>query len=137
MNLGTSADNYFYVDSLSGDWVQEDVGDRENPRSTMCHDDGPSISRIVAEGNEHPIHPDHIRSLRDQCLDAEVPFNFAGWGEWLPWGQLHAQLHVGITPTPNSTDTYWFPDGKTIRKVGKEHAGRLLDGVEHNGRVSQ
>ena len=137
VNLGTSADNYFYVDSLSGDWVQEDVGDRENPRSTMCHDDGPSISRIVAEGNEHPIHPDHIRSLRDQCLDAEVPFNFAGWGEWLPWGQLHAQLHVGITPTPNSTDTYWFPDGKTIRKVGKEHAGRLLDGVEHNGRVSQ
>ena len=38
------------------------------------------IDRIIVEGNEHPIHPDHVRSLRDQCLDANVPFNFAGWG---------------------------------------------------------
>ena len=74
VNLGTSADNYFYVDSLAGDWVQEDVGDRENPPSTMCHDDGPSLNLIIAEGNEHPIHPQWVRCLRDQCLDAGVEF---------------------------------------------------------------
>ena len=74
VNLGASADNYFYVDSLAGDWVQEDVGDRENPPSTMCHDDGPSLNLIIAEGNEHPIHPQWVRCLRDQCLDAGVEF---------------------------------------------------------------
>jgi hypothetical protein len=28
---------------------------------------------------------------------------------------------------------FQFPDGATVRRVGKHHAGRLLDGVEHNG----
>ena len=95
----------------------------------------PNINLLIAEGNEHPMHPDHVRSLRDQGKDV-VPFHFAGWGDCLPLGQLHAQLHVGITPTPNSTDVYRFPDGRTIRKVGKDKSGRLLDGQEHNGRVS-
>ena len=32
------------------------------------------LTLIVAEGNEHPIHPDWLRSLRDQCEDAGVKF---------------------------------------------------------------
>lgn len=31
-----------------------------------------------------PMHPDWVRSLRDQCQSAEVPFFFKSWGEWLP-----------------------------------------------------
>jgi protein gp37 len=31
-----------------------------------------------------PIHPDWVRSVRDQCAAAGVPFFFKGWGKQLP-----------------------------------------------------
>ncbi len=31
-----------------------------------------------------PMHPDWVRSLRDQCQCTDVPFFFKSWGEWLP-----------------------------------------------------
>jgi hypothetical protein len=33
------------------------------------------------------MHPDWARSLRDQCVNAGVPFLFKQWGEWgpAPW----------------------------------------------------
>ena len=33
--------------------------------------------------NARPCHPDWIRSLRDQCAAASVPFWFKQWGEWV------------------------------------------------------
>ncbi len=34
-----------------------------------------------------PMHPDWVRSLRDQCNAAKVPFFFKQWGRWEPsWG---------------------------------------------------
>jgi len=30
-----------------------------------------------------PMHPDWVRSIRDQCQAAGVPFFFKQWGEWL------------------------------------------------------
>jgi protein gp37 len=45
-----------------------------------------------------PIHPDWVRSLRDQCQVAGTPFFFKSWGEWAE------------------------------HKVGRKKAGRLLDG---------
>jgi len=78
-----------------------------------------------------PMHPDWVRSLRDQCLAAGVPFFFKTWGEWMPF-------------TPSEDDGWWpvfpidFPDGN-IRainidtatrayRVGRRRAGRELDG---------
>lgn len=44
------------------------------------------IDWVIAGGesgpNARPAHPDWFRSLRDQCLAAEVPFLFKQWGEW-------------------------------------------------------
>jgi protein gp37 len=34
--------------------------------------------------NARPMHPDWVRSLRDQCQAAGVPFHLKQWGEWLP-----------------------------------------------------
>lgn len=51
-----------------------------------------------------PVHPDWVRSIRDQCARGGVAFHFKQFGEW--------------------------KDGV---RVGKKAAGRLLDGVEHNG----
>lgn len=63
----------------------------------------PSIDWVVVGGesgpNARPMHPDWARSLRDQCVAAEVPFHFKQWGEW-----------------------------QGGSRVGKRAAGRLLDG---------
>lgn len=55
-----------------------------------------------------PLHPDWVRSLRDQCVDAGVAFHFKQWGEYAPH------------PSP-------MADGAVYR-VGKARAGRVLDG---------
>lgn len=34
--------------------------------------------------NARPMHPDWVRSLRDQCAAADVPFWFMQWGEFIP-----------------------------------------------------
>ena len=83
------------------------------------------LTLIVAEGNEHPIHPAWLRSLRDQCKDASVKFNLASWGRWMPvfdhsnFISAECGDHVGH------------------QDVGKDKSGRLLDGVEHNGVVQE
>jgi protein gp37 len=34
--------------------------------------------------NARPMHPEWVRSLRDQCIETDTPFFFKQWGEWLP-----------------------------------------------------
>lgn len=70
-------------------------------------------------GNARPMHPDWARSLRDQCADAGVPFLFKQWGEWLPDNQ-----------NPNIAPPH---DQSAAIRVGKKSAGRMLDGVQHDG----
>lgn len=69
---------------------------------------------VGGESGRHarPMHPDWARSLRDQAQAAGVPFLFKQWGEW----------------APNETQGSDY-----AQRVGKKAAGRLLDGVEHNG----
>jgi protein gp37 len=67
--------------------------------------------------NARPMHPDWVRSIRDQCVASGVPFFFKQWGEWEPCGV-------------NAPDAY-LGDGSErvgVRKVGKKNAGRVLDG---------
>jgi protein gp37 len=91
----------------------------------------PGIHWVIVGGesgaNARPMHPQWVRSLRDQCNGADVPFFFKQWGEELPKGQGNHDLderglfrresHVG---------------GQTYYRVGKKAAGRLLDGREWN-----
>jgi protein gp37 len=53
-----------------------------------------------------PMHREWVRSIRDQCVAAGVPFLFKQWGEWMP-----VNLH-----------------GISHQRVGKKGAGRMLDG---------
>jgi len=69
-----------------------------------------------------PMHPDWARSLRDQCAAAGVPFFFKQNGEY-----------ASVSEVEGPGEHHRFPDGATVRKLGKKAAGRLLDGVEHNG----
>jgi protein gp37 len=67
-----------------------------------------------------PMGAEWPRSIRDQCVKAEIPFFFKQWGAWLP------ALCDGATTdkfiTLNCAD-------QPIR-VGKKAAGALLDGRE-------
>ena len=91
--------------------------------------------------NARPMHPDWVRSIRDQCVDAGVPFFFKQWGEWAPVNEIgdgwycltHSFGNMIRTRIPNKSkimENAW--DGHLIARVGKKRAGRLLDGREWN-----
>jgi protein gp37 len=81
----------------------------------------PALDWVIVGGESgqdaRPVHPDWVRSLRDQCTAAEVPFFFKQWGEFLPDSQ-----RTGI---PEPHEEFGI-------RVGKKAAGRLLDGRECN-----
>lgn len=69
-----------------------------------------------------PMHPDWARKLRNRCTTAGVPYFFKQWGEWASLKQLPHEVDV----KPSTTET--VVAGKTVYRVGKRAAGRLLDG---------
>ncbi|AMR77658.1 phage Gp37/Gp68 family protein [Cupriavidus nantongensis] len=100
-----------------------------------------------------PMHPDWARSLRDQCAAAGVPLLFKQWGEYLPWTHFNVAKiddppeqtrfgtmewqddhweHVGYPTWADSADGV-IDDLQCMGRVGKKAAGRLLDGVQHDG----
>lgn len=98
-----------------------------------------------------PMHPDWVRSLRDQCASASVPFLFKQWGEWCTSQQMTDQTgdslytddlsqyrvdHQAMDNTgATSFDAEKLSGGARtpVYRIGKASAGRLLDGQLHNG----
>jgi len=72
-------------------------------------------------GDARPTHPAWVRSLRDQCANAGVPFLFKQWGEWAPYDRSRVDWAV-----PGACDA-------PLSRIGKKLAGRRLDGVLHDG----
>jgi protein gp37 len=72
-----------------------------------------------------PIHPDWVRSLRNQCEHAGVPFFFKQWGQWCPREEYS---FASGSPDLASCKRFTFPDGQEVYKVGKHHSGNTLDG---------
>lgn len=138
------------MDALAGK-----AGMNSCPRMT------PELDWIIVGGESgpdaRPMHPDWARSLRDQCAAAGVPFLFKQWGEWREWDDGNGN------PEPEEIDNaseyadwvfasavnpgFISNDGNTftrenlpeeepcrlVERVGKHRAGRLLDGVQHDG----
>lgn len=89
--------------------------------------------------NARPMHPDWVRSIRDQCVAAGVPFFFKQWGEWVGGKRPDSnpanltKLHNGkITDIALKRVRHWFDGVDFSERVGKATAGRLLDGREWN-----
>jgi hypothetical protein len=101
----------------------------------------PGIDWVITGGESggkaRPSHPDWFRDLRDQCAKADVPFHFKQHGEWL--GQSQADVLDDDAQVRILTNVCAYDHGEksgpleTLYRVGKHAAGRLLDGVEHNG----
>jgi len=70
-----------------------------------------------------PLHPDWVRSIRNQCERAGVPFFFKQWGEYAPWTLTNGNQH------PNH-EAYHPDVNLGYDKVGKHKSGNLLDGVK-------
>lgn len=99
---------------------------REKPESG-----GWGIDWVVCGGESgagaRPMHPGWARSLRDQCASADVPFLFKQWGDWAP--------HDVARPTAaqlNAHGTHWDGTAAATARVGKQRAGRRLDGRIHD-----
>lgn len=127
-------------DALSGELV---VGTSTGYERTKG---GAVLDWIICGGesgpNARPMHPDWVRSLRDQCAAAGTPFLFKQWGEW-------GQAYYTVCPDSDMSrnKAVWLGwDGNQAKpshhglenpigviRIGKKRAGRMLDGVEHDG----
>lgn len=107
---------------------------------TTAGDPAVGICWVIAGGESgtdaRPTHPDWIRSLRDQCTAAGVPFHFKQWGEYAP-AIIGDDIDVkkldplGLTPDGRRVDWMDCSDGvEAMARFGKKAAGRLLDGRE-------
>ncbi len=109
-------------------------------------------------GSPRAVHPDHVRLLRDQCVDAHVPFWFKQWGDFLPLPVVdrpgmsggravqRCGWHAAIIREPGPSGTMRNATTRPMRagdrtkggimldedtfavKVGAKAAGRELDG---------
>lgn len=77
-----------------------------------------------------PMHPGWVRSIRDQCLAAEVPFFFKQWGEWAPLSLAEVPLAALPRTMPS---TRHLAGGIEMTNLGKKLAGRMLDNLLHDG----
>jgi len=98
-----------------------------------------------------PMHPDWVRGIRDQCVQAGVPFTFKQWGEWAPeeaisendrivagahdrWGTVDLDGRLWELTTPwtsidlQTGEMTKDPEEAVMWRVGKKAAGRELDG---------
>lgn len=119
-------------------WIQGNCGESSQTLQ------GNRLDWVICGGETgpgaRPMHPDWVRSLRDQCQSAGVPFFFKGWGEWAPIGWVHADSKFDLPHIVISQDGRVVQSRKDLapshnselRRVGKRRAGRLIDGVEHN-----
>lgn len=70
-----------------------------------------------------PMHPDWVRSIRDECTASSVPFFFKQWGEYRELS--HALIDLGRS-VPR--ETMLELGDVVMARVGKKSAGRELDG---------
>ncbi|MCW5727231.1 phage Gp37/Gp68 family protein [Parvibaculum sp.] len=147
VDLRDMCNGHYFFNALTGArWHDAEGG---------AHDmNGERLDWVIAGGESgdgaRPMHPDWLRSLRDQCAQAETAFFFKQWGEWLPWEPEHgpcwksqsgrSEDHHALFPADWDNQTKWDDGlwavnaGETqaaFERVGKKAAGAMLDGREH------
>lgn len=132
----------FCLNSLTG-WstVYPKGTDR---RKIMRNDEFTCLDWVICGGETgpgaRPMHPDWVRSLRDQCQAAGTSFFFKSWGDWQEGSALDTNakhmivLNSGETVEPghelsiSQREKWQYLRPCMMSRVGKKNAGRLLDG---------
>lgn len=120
-------DSEWEFDILAGKAVRLDAKE---------YDDIPILSGVILGGENghkanHPLHPEWVRTVRDQCEAASVPFFFKGWGEWKHADDPQQCVeYLKIAKNPKIMGTRH--DALLMYHIGKKAAGRDLDGQEYN-----
>lgn len=130
-------------------WLDDIIADPETGARECCRlcdftGIGNDIDWVIAGGesgsNARPMHPNWVRSLRDQCQAAGVPFLFKQWGEWRPplvgeefdTSMGHAAKPPAFILSQEGTvhcfEGSHIINGRAVVRVGKKAAGRLLHG---------
>lgn len=141
--IGTSVENRKVLDSRSMALAEIPAAVRFLSVEPLLEDLGQirgylkqGIDWVIVGGESgpgaRPMHPDWVRSIRDQCQAAGVPFFFKQWGEWMPDdGRVLSMPHTDMTISGQQWGGIQINSTRLIR-VGKKAAGRLLDGREWN-----
>jgi len=117
----------------------EDSNERDDDGRIIANTRRRGLHWVIVGGESgpkaRPMHPDWARSLRDQCAAAGVAFLFKQWGEWGTIPGHGAHYPSGIAPDGSRVgpEDQFTEDCALMYRVGKKAAGRLLDGVEHDG----
>ena len=103
----------------------------------------PKLDWVIVGGESgahaRPMHPEWVRALRDQCVDAGVPFLFKQHGEWLAtefcdddMAMIPSKKTVYVCRDGSfhdgSNGVNFFGGDQETAWVGKKGAGRVLDG---------
>jgi len=95
------------------------------PRSSSARGLGWIIAGGESGGKARPMNPLWAEAVRDQCLDAGVPFHFKQWGHWGP------DASRGKVKTVQFERQAAQPI--VLFRLGKHAAGRLLSGRTWDG----
>lgn len=115
------------------------------------------VDQIIAGGESgrkaRPAHPEWFRSTRDWCQKNKKAFFFKQWGNWKPIcamvdGEGDSLYHPAPEDDPEAIrkcrvrcevlqadgriENAWPLGAMLVFQIGKESAGRLLDGREWN-----
>lgn len=96
----------------------------------------PKIGWVIVGGESgpgaRPMHPQWVRDLRDQCVEAGVPFFFKQHGEWAPacnGANAREACWVLLDGSTRGAPSACPAEGAVpIWRIGKKAAGRELDG---------
>lgn len=93
------------------------------------------IHWVIAGGESgreaRPTHPNWIRSVRDQCAEADVPFLMKQWGEFMPADSEEFQM-LAVTEKKFARMSEYVKPTDGMYRVGTNKSGRMLDGQLHH-----
>lgn len=127
--------HFLSVEPMVGPVVLADVKMEDGQRlgESLRYTPTKALDWVIAGGESgpraRPSCPSWYRALRDECVAAGVPFLFKQWGAWVPECDTAPDERVKYDYLPDLVAGCDEP----LARMGKEAAGRLLDGRTWDG----
>lgn len=146
--IGPVETYYWYTTHNWHNWLTGETGLGRTTDNFSSHEQtGQKVDWVIVGGESghhaRPMYPGWPRMLLRQCQNADVPFHFKQWGEWIPCDQGDCDEHAGLGIHLRHDGEVFEDDGPTtmccsnchsidMTRIGTKAAGRELDGREWN-----